>query len=159
MAAMLGDGWPGGGRSPCARERPIVRDWHMGPAWQWHRRASESGGDGPWKGNRVKPFPKWFWWLNCPTQIIGLTSLLKIVSSTGAKGSTQTNKKSKIGFKRKKENPPKAALVWRTGLSGVPLDSVRCTREIHSELLSFGVLWSHSAIIHRTVQCAMRSNG
>jgi hypothetical protein len=29
-----------------------------------------------WKGNRVKPFPKWFWWLNCPTQIIGLTSLL-----------------------------------------------------------------------------------
>jgi hypothetical protein len=21
-------------------------------------------------------FPKWFWWLNCPTQIIGLTSLL-----------------------------------------------------------------------------------
>jgi hypothetical protein len=29
-----------------------------------------------WKGNRLKPFPKWFWWLNCPTQIIGLTSLL-----------------------------------------------------------------------------------
>jgi cation diffusion facilitator CzcD-associated flavoprotein CzcO len=28
------------------------------------------------KGNRVKPFPKWFWWLNCSTQIIGLTSLL-----------------------------------------------------------------------------------
>jgi hypothetical protein len=23
-----------------------------------------------------KPFPKWFWWLKCPTQIIGLTSLL-----------------------------------------------------------------------------------
>ena len=32
--------------------------------------------EGDWKGNRVKPFPKWFWWLNCPTQIIGLTSLL-----------------------------------------------------------------------------------
>jgi hypothetical protein len=32
--------------------------------------------EGDWKGNRVKPFPKWFWWLKCPTQIIGLTSLL-----------------------------------------------------------------------------------
>ena len=34
----------------------------------------QKGGD--WKGNRLKPFPNWFWWLNCPTQIIGLTSLL-----------------------------------------------------------------------------------
>ena len=34
----------------------------------------QKGGD--WKGNRVKPFPNWFWWLKCPTQIIGLTSLL-----------------------------------------------------------------------------------
>jgi hypothetical protein len=34
----------------------------------------QKGGD--WKGNRLTPFPKWFWWLNCPTQIIGLTSLL-----------------------------------------------------------------------------------
>jgi hypothetical protein len=41
----------------------------------------------------------------------------------------------------------------------VPPDSVRCTREINSELLSFGFLESHSAIIHRTVQCAKRSNG
>jgi hypothetical protein len=29
-----------------------------------------------WKGNSLTPFPKWFWWLNCPTQTIGLTSLL-----------------------------------------------------------------------------------
>jgi hypothetical protein len=29
-----------------------------------------------WKGIRLTPFPNWFWWLNCPTQIIGLTSLL-----------------------------------------------------------------------------------
>jgi hypothetical protein len=34
----------------------------------------QKGGD--WKENRLTPFPKWFWWLNCPTQIIGLTSLL-----------------------------------------------------------------------------------
>jgi hypothetical protein len=36
----------------------------------------------------------------------------------------------------------------------VPPDSVPCTREIHSELLSFGNLGSHSAIIHRTVHVA-----
>jgi hypothetical protein len=47
-----------------------------------------------------------------------------------------------------------AALVWRTGLSGVPPDSVRCTREINSELVTFGNLGSLSAIIHRTVQCS-----
>ena len=62
-----------------------------------------------------------------------------------------SNKKSKI--------QPKAALVWRTGLSGVPPDSVRCTRENNSELLSFGFLGSHSAIIHRTVRCATGLSG
>jgi hypothetical protein len=46
------------------------------------------------------------------------------------KGSTQTNKKVKLGFKRKEQNKPKGALVWRTGLSGVPPDSVRCTRTV-----------------------------
>jgi hypothetical protein len=49
---------------------------------------------------------------------------------------------------------PKCALVWRTGLSGVPPDSVRCTREPDSELLTFGNSGSNSAIIHRTVRCA-----
>jgi hypothetical protein len=34
----------------------------------------QKGGD--WKGNRLTPFPNWFWWLNCSTQIIRLTSLL-----------------------------------------------------------------------------------
>jgi hypothetical protein len=63
------------------------------------------------------------------------------------------------GSNRKEQNQPKAALVWRTGLSGVPPDSVRCTGDINSELLNFGVLESHSAIIHRTVRCAMQSNG
>jgi hypothetical protein len=48
----------------------------------------------------------------------------------------------------------KAALVWRTGLFGAPPDSVRCTREIHSKLLSFGFLQAHSAKNHRTVRCA-----
>jgi hypothetical protein len=35
-------------------------------------------------------------------------------------------KRSKLGFKRKEQNKPKRTLVWRTGLSGVPPDSVRC---------------------------------
>jgi hypothetical protein len=61
--------------------------------------------------------------------------------------------------KRKEQNQPKAALVWCTGLSGVPPDNVRCTREINSELLSFGFLKSHSAIIHRTVRCSTRLSG
>jgi hypothetical protein len=56
-----------------------------------------------------------------PTQIIELTSLLYIISSTCAKGSTETNKKVKLGFKKKKaketeENP---GLAHRT---------VQCTR-------------------------------
>jgi hypothetical protein len=47
----------------------------------------------------------------------------------------------------------KAALVWCTGLSGVPPDNVRCTREIDAELASFGNLGGRSAIIQRTVRC------
>jgi hypothetical protein len=80
-----------------------------------------------------------FWWLNCPTQTIGLTSLLYIICSTGAIGSTQTNKRIKLGFKKKgaKGTEGYPGLAHQT-LSGAPPDSVRCTREINSELLSFG---------------------
>jgi hypothetical protein len=69
-----------------------------------------------WKGNRVKPFPKWFWWLKCPTQIIGLTSLLYIICSTGAKGSAQTNKKIKVSVQKKgaKETEENSSLAHRT---------------------------------------------
>jgi hypothetical protein len=49
---------------------------------------------------------------------------------------------------------PKCALVWRTGLSGVPPDSVWCTRDSNSKLLTFGNSRGHSAIIHRTVRCS-----
>jgi hypothetical protein len=52
------------------------------------------------------------------------------------------------------KSQPKCPLVWRTGLSGAPPDSVRCTRDSNSELLTFGNSGSHSAIIHRTVRCA-----
>jgi hypothetical protein len=44
-------------------------------------------------------------------------------------------------------------MVWRTGLSGVPPDSVRCTRDSNSELLTFRNSGGCSAIIHRTVLC------
>jgi hypothetical protein len=62
-----------------------------------------------------------------------------------------SNKKSKIQLK--------AALVLHTGLSGVPPDSVRCTREINYELATFGNLGSRSAIIHRTVRCSTGLSG
>jgi hypothetical protein len=52
------------------------------------------------------------------------------------------------------KSQPKCALVWRIGLSGVPPDSVRCTRDFNSELLTFGNSGSHSAIIHRTIRCS-----
>jgi hypothetical protein len=48
---------------------------------------------------------------------------------------------------------PNGTLVWGTGLSGVPPDSVRCTRELEAELATFGKMGGRSAIIHRTVRC------
>jgi hypothetical protein len=39
-------------------------------------------------------------------------------------------------------------------VSGAPPDSVRCTRELDAELLTFGKMGGRSAIIHRTVRCA-----
>jgi hypothetical protein len=68
-------------------------------------------------------------------------------------------KRSKLGFKRKEQKKPKRTLVWRTGLSGVPLDSVRCTRGDRLKLFTFGFLESRSAIIHRIVRCATGLSG
>jgi hypothetical protein len=56
----------------------------------------------------------------------------------------------KKGAKRK----PKCALVWRTGQSGAPPDSVRCTRVNQLKLFTFGFPRRTSAIIHRTVRCS-----
>jgi hypothetical protein len=63
-------------------------------------------------------------------------------------------KRPRKGSNKESKRQPKCALVWSTGLSGVPPDSVRCTREPNSELLTFGNSGSRSAIIHRTVRCA-----
>jgi hypothetical protein len=44
-------------------------------------------------------------------------------------------------------------MVWRTGLSGVPPDSVRCTRGLQAKLHTFGNSQRRFTIIHRTVRC------
>jgi hypothetical protein len=75
-------------------------------------------------------------------------------------------KRSKLGFKRKEQKKPNRTLVWRTGLSGVPPESVRCTREDRPQTLhlqvSPGALRYNSPdypVCHRTVRCTKRSNG
>jgi hypothetical protein len=82
------------------------------------------------------------------------------ICSTGAKGSTQTNKKSKIGFKKKgaKEN---RRLPW----SGAP-DYLVCHRTvssapgwINSNSPPSDFWKSHSDIIHRTVRCTTGLSG
>jgi hypothetical protein len=76
------------------------------------------------------------------------------------KGSTQTNKRSKLGFKKKGAKKPKCALVWCTRLSGVPPDSVRYTRTVQLRTLHLRVspapLRYNSPdcpVCHRTVRC------
>jgi hypothetical protein len=49
-------------------------------------------------------------------------------------------KSPRKGSNKKSKRKPKAALVWRTGLSCVPPESVRCTRVNSLELLSFRFL-------------------
>jgi hypothetical protein len=68
------------------------------------------------------------------------------------KGSTQTNKKIKLGFKIKEQKKPKSTLVWRTELSGAP-------GPYKSKLFTFGFQKRRSAIIHRTVRCATGLSG
>jgi hypothetical protein len=69
------------------------------------------------------------------------------MSSTGAKGSQQTNKKTEKGFKNREL---KSAEVC----PGLAHRTVRCTRDSNSELLTLGNSGGRSAIIHRTVRCA-----
>jgi hypothetical protein len=63
--------------------------------------------------------PKYFWWLNCPTQIIGLTSLLKCIDYTSVKGSHSANKKTKCWIQQRSKGPTK-------GTSGLAHRTVRC---------------------------------
>jgi hypothetical protein len=45
---------------------------------------------------------------------------------------------------------------WCTGLSGVPPDSVRCTRTVQLEPATLENFRARSTIIHRTVRCATK---
>jgi hypothetical protein len=62
-------------------------------------------------------------------------------------------KRTSWGQKKEAKRKPKCVLVWRTGQSGVPPDSVRCTRVNQLKLFTFGFPRRTSAIIHRTVRC------
>jgi hypothetical protein len=59
-------------------------------------------------------------------------------------------KRPRKGFKTKEPSIQKCPLVWRTGLSGVPPDSVRCTRELDAQLFTLRNFQRNSAIIHRS---------
>jgi hypothetical protein len=61
-------------------------------------------------------------------------------------------KRPRMGSNKESKGQPKCALVWRTGLSGAPPDSVWCTR-VQAELHTFGNFHRRFAIIHRTVWC------
>jgi hypothetical protein len=75
------------------------------------------------------------------------------------KGSIQTNKKIKLGFKKKgakgtEEQPGLAHRTIRCATGQCPVH-----QPYDSELFSFGCLRHRSAIIHRTVRCATRLSG
>jgi hypothetical protein len=125
------------------------------------RPAAYFGAQHMWKGNQVKPFPIWFWWLKCTTQIIGLISLLYIIYSTGAKGSTQTNKKIQVrvqkkGTKETEENPGLAHRTVRCATEQCPVHQGRSTQTLHlrvsGEPLRYNL--SDCPVWHRTVRCA-----
>jgi hypothetical protein len=69
------------------------------------------------------------------------------MSSTGAKGSQQTNKKTEKGFKYRELKSAEVS-------PGLAHRTVRCTRDSNSELPIFGNSGSRSTIIHRTVRCS-----
>ena len=66
---------------------------------------------------------------------------------------TQPIKRPSIGFKQRSKGQPKAPLVWRTGLSGVPPDMSGAPEDSNLNSLPSGISRGDSAIIHRTVRC------
>jgi hypothetical protein len=92
--------------------------------------------------------------LNCPTQIIGLTSFPKCIDYTGVKGSHSANKKIKFWIQRKEQRGNRRHL-WSggTGLSGVHRTVSGAPEDSNSNLPPFGKIQSRRAIIHRTVWC------
>jgi hypothetical protein len=73
----------------------------------------------------------------------------------------KTNTNNKKGSRRKEQRKPKCSLVWRTGLSDVPPDSVRCARDRTLQTLQLRVSQAQlrynspdCLVHHRTVRCA-----
>jgi hypothetical protein len=58
-----------------------------------------------------------------------------------------------MGSIKESKGTTEGTLVWRNGMSGVPPDSVRCTRGLEAKLITFGKTQRRSTIIHRTVRC------
>jgi hypothetical protein len=56
--------------------------------------------------------------------------------------------------KESKRHPKRHPGLAHRTVSGVPPDSVQCTRALNAELATFGKIRGRSAIIHRTVRCA-----
>jgi hypothetical protein len=113
----------------------------------------QKGGD--WKGNRVKPFPNWFWWLNWPTQIIGLTSLFKDYTFYRCQRFNTNQSKEQVRSQKKgAKRKPKAALVWRTGQCLV--HQGESTRTLHLRVSQAQLRYNSSdcPVCHRTVSGA-----
>jgi hypothetical protein len=104
--------------------------------------------------------------LNCLTQIIEITTCSRLIVLQVLKVQHKPIKRSELGFKRKEQKKPKRTLVWRTGLSGVPPDSVQCTRVDQPPTLHLQVSpGAHRynspdcPVWHRNDWCTKRSNG
>jgi hypothetical protein len=82
--------------------------------------------------------------LNCPTQIIELTSLPKYIDYTGVKGSHSANKKIKLWIQQRSKGATEGPLVWEHRTVRCTPDSVRCTRGLQLELATFGNFQRHS---------------
>ena len=82
--------------------------------------------------------PIQFWWLNCPTQIFGLTSLPKCIDYTGVKGSHSANKKTKFWIQQRSKGATGGTpgLAHRTVRCAT--GHVRCTRGLKLKLPTFG---------------------
>jgi hypothetical protein len=83
----------------------------------------------------------YFWWLNCPTQIFGLTYLPKCIDYTGVKGSHSVNKNTSVGFNKGAMRQPRAPLAGGTGLSGVHRTVSGAPRGHQLKLFALGNSW------------------
>jgi hypothetical protein len=64
-----------------------------------------------------------------------------------------------LGLTKKAKGQPKAPLVWRTGLSGVPPDMSGAPEDSNSNSSPSGNSGGVSTIIHRTVRCTPDMSG